>query len=308
MATFEDVWKGVLLHAPMASPFLARKWVQWAYTRAGELRPWSDLRVETEIVTTAQKTGTVTLTNGSTAVTGGTLALAASDLYRQIRVDSAPIYTLAAINAPNGTLDRAYTGPTGSVTAFVLDAYVLAPADFARWDAVVDLENAWRLRHWQTEQWLDHVDPKREHSGAPRCLVSRVTSPIAAILGRVTYELWPYVTDAKRMPTRYIKVPATLADTDTLRGPLGRRADILETGALSQCAKWPGVEGRKNPYFSLALSTDLRAEFDKEVGRLEVQDEDIYPTWTPMSEFRFAPLIGDANWLRVHDAPAGTYY
>lgn len=306
---FEEVWRGVLLHAPMASPFLARKWAQWAYTRAGELRPWSSLRRETTLVTAAQKTGTVGVTNGTTAVTGGTLAFAAGDLYRQFRIGTGPIYTVAAVAAPNATLDRAYTGETAAAgTAIVLDAYILCPADFGRWGSILDLDNCWRLHHYITEDWLNRVDPRREHTESPRAVVSRQASRIAAIAGRYTYELWPYMTTAREFPAVYFAVPETLADTDTVPGHFSRRADVIEIGALSQCARWPGVEGRKNPYFNLALARELREEFDKECGLLEVKDEDVYPTWTPMSEYRWAPGVGDANWLREHDAPAVNYY
>lgn len=307
--TFEDAWKEVLLHSPMVSPFLARKWVQWAYARAGELRPWSNLRVETTIQTAAEKTGTVGVTNGSTAVTGGTLAFGAGDLYRQFRIGTSPIYTVAAVSAPDATLDRAYTGETeAAATASVLDAYILCPADFGRWGSILDIDNCWRLHHYITEDWLNRVDPRREHAESPRAVVSRMAATIAAIRGRLTYELWPYKTTAQQFPAVYFKVPETLADTDTIPGHFSRRSDVLVTGALSQCARWPGVEGRKNPYFNLQLSKDLKEDFDKECGLLEVKDEDIYPTWTPRSEYRWAPMIGDANWLREHDAPAVNYY
>ena len=312
MATFSDVFRIVRLHCPLAPLHLVRFWTQEAYRQVCDRRPWSWLRSENEFLITAQKTaGTVTVTNNSAAVVGVGTAFAASDVGRQFRSGtSGPVYSIAThTDATNITIDRVYGGTTAAGASYtILDAYVTMPADFLRFISVLDTSNNWQLHLWITEAELNAWDAQRSSTGTPWALVNRRRSSLAATVGRAQYELWPYQTSAKGYPYYYIRNPESLADTDTLQDPLNSRSDILVMGAIAQCAGWPGLEGRNNPYFNPTLAASKQKEFSANVDRMEVLDEETYLTWMETTNFQrwpFAPI--DAQYLQSHDVLSLAY-
>lgn len=316
MATFEDVWRRVLLRIPSASMFLAQDWVQQAYDEACTRRNWSHLRSETTLRTKVSKTGTVTLVQDSTTVTGGTLVFAASDVGRQFRLGvTVPLYTIVAVSLIGGTsatLDRAYAGLSGAAqVCTVLDAYQTMPADFKTVDLVVDPSRWWSLRLWVTEADLGRWDPVRSAGGPPRALVSQTLVPEAAsaTAGQIRYELWPYSVIEAYWPMVYYRKGETLvpgaaaSGGTTFRGAFARRSDALIDGALWQAALWPGDGQVKNPYFNLALAARHEAIFEDKLRVMEVTDEDVYPTWLQPSRLLDAPL--DSAWLQQTDYAVG---
>lgn len=302
--TFLQVWRSIRLECPLATAFLAQQWVKDAYRRLTDTKTWSFLRAETEIVVNDQKTGAVGVTQGLATVTGGTLAFAAADLGRQFRVLGGNIYSVIAVAPPNGTLDRGFTGATsGAASALIFDGYVTMPADFRSILCIYDPDNNIQLQHWITEEQLNMWDPERTSVGTPHTFVSRrLASGLAAIEGRVQYELWPYSAGRKAYPMLYYTAPADLTDSYVFRGPLANRGDILRYGALAAAARWPGTEDRKNPFFSIMVSQHYEQLFRAELDRLQVIDEDIYPTWLERVSWIQPPREPfDAAYAQSHD-------
>lgn len=301
--TFGDVYAAVLLRAPGVDPLLAREWVQDAYREACDHKVWSHQRSETAIVAGDQKTGTVTVTKGSATITAGTLVLAATDVGRQIRITSVPIYTIIAVanDLATATLDRVYSEASGTTTFTILDAYWTAPENFWRFLAVVDPVNKWRLRWWVTEDDLSRIDPGRMSTGSPWALVSQAYSPVAADLGKARFEVYPYPTTAKSFSVLYYTKPTVFAETDTLIGPFAGAKAVLVDGALARCALWPGTSVAPNRYFNLGLADRLEKRFAAAVQQLEVKDEDLYPTFMPAPAYGFAPGPFNADFLQSHE-------
>lgn len=313
MDTFEGVWRRLLLRAPEVPVFLARDFVQTAYARLSEDRPWSWLRVETLVTTLASRSLTVGVTQGSTTVTSAA-AFVATDLGRQFRVASQPIYAIATFtDASTIVLDRAYVGPTdAAASATILDAYYLAPADFNHFLTIADPSTGRTIPFWFSEEQLNAQDPYRTATGDPaRALVAKRNSALAASLGRALYEWWPYPTAARTYPALYVKRPTPLADLDSFQGVLADRGDLLLTGALSEVAQWPGTADRPNPYFNLANARAYREEFQRERTKLGCRDDDTYPQdWDVMGwQNRGAwGMIADTRTLRATDATLADYY
>src|SRR6266851_462975 len=304
--TFESVWRAVLAHCPMAGALLCREWVQWAYEEYGIARAWSDLRVESAITVADQRSGTCTPTQGSAIVAGGTLLFTAADVGRQFRISSIPIYTIVSVSLAGGTsatLNRTWQEASGLVTATILDAYVTMPLDFARFLAVTDPPNKWRLRWWISSDVLNRYDPGRMGVGNARMLVNQSYSPVASAAGQVRYELYPYQTSARSYPMWYFKKAPILSDDDVFLGPLANRAkDVLVEGALSRCALWPGISAtQKNPYFNLPLAKAHEDRFREKTTTLQVADDDLYFEDLPASEFAYAEFPWDAAWLQTHE-------
>jgi hypothetical protein len=286
---------------------LARHWVEEAYRTLCKKRSWSHLRAEGEFILNDQKTGTVDVTRNSATVSGGSMAYATTDANRQFRIAPGPVYTIITATASSYTLDRVYGGTTTSgASAAVLDAYLTVPADFQRFQDVLDVNNNWRLHLWVTEEELNSWDASRSSTGTSWAVASRRLATAGSLAGRIQYELWPYCTSAKSYPYTYYRKSEALSDSTEFLGVLSDFSDVLQTMALASCAQWPGVEGKKNPYFNLALASQLKREADEMLDRLQVQDEEIYMTWLQTVDFSripFAPI--DAKFMQSHDTDLG---
>lgn len=309
-ATAGDVFRAVRLHCSLAPAMLVRAWVQQAYEEFCTRRSWSMLRAESQFLIDTSRTGTVNVTYGSPTVSGGTMAYATTDADRQFRVANGPMYTIiSAVAATSYTLDRNYGETTATATAAtVLDAYLTPPADFARFIAVLDVQNNWQLHLWVTEDELNSWDAQRSSTGTPWAVVSRKLATVGSLIRRPQYELWPYSLTRKTYPYFYVRTPDVLTDTTTLLTPLGDRPGALISASLSLAAEWPGPStDKKNPYFNLALAAAKRAEAMAQMDRMEVLDEDVYMTWLQTVDFtgRYPGFPIDSKFMQSHDFTTG---
>lgn len=275
--TFEDCWREVRQHAPLATALLCRRWVQDAYNTVADSRGWfwsiqqGQLTYQDAITLDA-----VTVTVGSTTVTSVGLFTAAM-AGRQFRTGSYPIYTVQRfIDANTIELDMTYqSGTTGATEATILDVYTTLPEDFGRFFIVADPVNQRFIPWWMTSEELTLVDPNRTATGGPpRCLIAWKPSTYPPTLGRAQYTYWPIPTAQGALQYQYVKRPKNLVDSDIFHGVLGHRTDILVAGALAKCAKWPGTPDVKNPYFNLALAKQLEQEFQEGLIQLDLRDDD----------------------------------
>lgn len=303
--TFGDCWRFASLHADVPDPLLLRGWTQWAYNQFCERRGWSHLRAETGITVENQKTGTCTVTKGNATVAGGTLTFAATDVGRQFRLGTVPIYTILSVDATGATsavLNRTYSEPSGSVTGYILDAYVTMPENFHRFISVMDPANRWRVRFWVSQDTLNRWDPVRQSTGYARVLASQAYSPVTGFTGCPRYELYPYQTAVASYPVWYYRKPENLTDTQEIIGPLARRAqEVLLEGVLSRCAMWPGTAAQKNPYFNLTLAAAHKAAFESAILEIDVQDEELYFEALPITDFPYADFPWDSAWMQSHE-------
>ncbi len=273
MPTFGDVARLVRLHVPDAPATLAQEWVKTAYRRIADRRGWAWSVFQGEMVYTPARDVVVTATVGSRTVTSAGLFLPEDD-GRQFRIGTFPVYTCTYVDANTLTLDMAWypaTGDSGVYTCQILTAYFNLPINFGRFVVIVD--PVWQrfVPWWTTQEELDLLDPTRTSADStPRLLVARLVNDA----GFMQYEAWPYPTSATGALQYYAISRPECAMTDTLRGVLAHRADILQEGALSQAAKWPGLPNRKNPYFNLQLSTMHNKQFEDELLKLDLRDDD----------------------------------
>lgn len=304
--TFGQAWRAVKAHCPIAPPALIQFWVQKAWESIEDRRPWSWLRTQTEFTVNDAKTGTCNVTKGSTSVSGGTLAYSATDVGRQFRVDFGTIYTITAATSGAYTLDMPYaSSSTTGASGKVMDAYLTMPQNFRRFISVVDLPNAFQLRHWITEEELSRWDPQRSSTGTPWCLASHRYSSYQPT--RVQYELWPHATSFKTYPCLYIKRSEAFVDDDeAVPDIIG--VDPVINLVLSRAAEWPGTEDRRNPYYDLNLAKYLGQKAEEDLNTAELKDEELYMTWletVSWTRLPWSPL--DSKFLQNHDAYGQTW-
>lgn len=304
--TLGDTWRAVKLQVPGADPLLCRQWVQSAYGDLADRYPWHFLFQHTLLSVLASRSVTAVVTQGSAAVTSAALFVA-TDLNRQFRIGSGPTYTIITFtDASNIVLDQNYGDvDAAAASATILDAYVRCPADFGSWETVIDLSQQRPILTSYSQLDLAAVDPARTQSQDALWLVDLDIDTT----DRVRYEWWPRQTTARQYPALYKMRPQRLADTFTFRGVLGDRYDVLIAGALLHCARWPGTIQQRNPYFVLGLVKELRDEWEKQIHRLGLRDDDqAIKSWStfPWHEWR---NLGQRSTeqLRASDATLADY-
>lgn len=147
--TYGQIWNRVLLRCPQLSPKLSQDFVVNAFRRLAEIRRWSWLvKFGQFIAPAAYNTGTVTVTQNSTTVTGSGTAWDASMVGRQFRVGlTAPIYSITAVNSATSLeLDSPFGGVTASGTGYTIyQCYYTAPVDFHQFICLWDPAFNWQL-------------------------------------------------------------------------------------------------------------------------------------------------------------------
>jgi len=302
---FLEMSRSLRLYCPSLDIFLAQQFIRDAYRQICDRRPWSGLRAENQILFQNQKTtGTVTVVNNSTTVTGSGTTFASTDVGRQFKAGvGSPIYTITAVDVGLQTLttDLAIGIASASGLSFtIFDGYVTMPTDFKKLIVAVDPQTGYKLRHWVTQDQLLRWDPQRNFFGLPYALVDRRYNSS----GVVQYEAWPYSTSQRVVSYFYTKQAADLVnDTDTPIWPI--RSDVIVSRALADLCRWPGVADQPNLMASGPNAEYNRrsylAEFEDKMVDLERQDEEIYMTWlsdTDWYGWPWAPL--SANFLQSH--------
>lgn len=312
--TFRDLWSLVALHVPDAPISLVQSWVQTSYDDLIGKRHWSWLRATTLLTTQAARTVSITFTQDSTAITSAA-AFLPTDVGRQVRVGTTgtPAYTIDTVtDASNAVLTAAYQETSATQDAFIRDIYLAMPADFRSIHTVTDRTIMRPVAWWISKDRLDLFDPGRIASDVRfRVLAAHEHSPVTSLLGRVTYEAWPYPTAAGTYVLSYFKRTDALADDTAFTGPLATWTTVLQKGALAEAAGWPGTAARKNPYFNLTLRDKLETEFDEAVKALDVMDDDQYLMdlqQTDLSKYGLAALSADTTLMRQSDATLADYY
>lgn len=132
MATLGEIRFRLSKLAPGVDLDLLDGWIQDRYTAALDYLPWQRLDADGVIQTVAEYTaGTISVTNGSTSITGSGTVWTTAMNGRLIRIaEQSEFYEFTRTGDTTGTLDRPYEGETASGLSYRIaqNLYVL-PAD-----------------------------------------------------------------------------------------------------------------------------------------------------------------------------------
>ena len=199
--------------APGVDPDLLDLSINNRYQKILDRHPWKGLETEGRVVTVAAyQTGTVSLINGSAAVTGTGTIFTALMTGRKFRaIARAENYTFTHTGAATGTLDRVYEGDTAAAAGFLIyeDTYDLA-SNFKLPLVTRNERSPREIVHWTRAQ-LDRAAPARGISGEPQIYV--FASDTALGLRRA--QLYPVPAYAASYPYSYIKSIPRFTDADT---------------------------------------------------------------------------------------------
>lgn len=150
--TYNQIWNRVMLRCPALSPKLAQDFVVNAFRRLAETRRWSWLvRFGQFIAPPVYNTGTVSVTQNSTTVTGVGTVFTSDMVGRQFRIGlTAPIYTIAQfVSSTQVELDSVWGGTTAVTQTYsIYQCYFTPPTDFHQFICLWDPAFNWQL-------WLD---------------------------------------------------------------------------------------------------------------------------------------------------------
>lgn len=287
-----------MAYNPKVPYSLARRWVRDRYRSICENYLWSFKLAQGQFGTNdAYSTGTATLTNASTTVTGSGTTWTSAMTGRQFKVRNF-VYTFTYVSATSGTLDKAWLNATASAQVYsIVNAY-FAPTetDFHSFISIIDPANGWRLYQGFTSVELDHFDVQRTSSSTPRIIASRVYNSSNV----PQFEIWPHPTTQAAYPYLYERrVPDLSADTDA--PPPIIRSDVVVKGALCELSRWPGTVEDRNPFYDPSmLQYRLREqECAAELNRLLITDQNIYMTDLMLyTTLPYAPL--DSKFMQNH--------
>lgn len=344
MATYLELTGELVGMLPGLSPFLAQKYINRAWGEILDAKKWGFLRADVSIICPGVViVGSVSITNGSTAITFDAVASAALLLLGsipgldalQIRFGASgttgQIYNMRTVDsttdptAITAVLDRAAVEATNATSVYqVFRAYVTAPADFRRWESVVEPDNAirierHRLRHTSAD--FDRWDPQRQSQGLAYFLghylgnrmldntTLTLTPDADAPRGAPIYEFWPTPTNGQNFYARYLRrgldflvngaeLPEQVSDGLVLARALAYHAYPF---AKANAAHFPAFTGinwmqlildTKTTYHEL-LHTESQNDEDQAHGKV----------WNRGHTLRGrheSGLILDANYLQSH--------
>lgn len=305
--TFGEIWNKVLLYAPGTPVPLAQQFVRNAYNQCLTQHYWSELLAEGEkVIADSYSTGTVTVTNGSTAVTGSGTTWTSDMENLQIVItgnNSGEFYTVVTVSDVDALiLDRAYEGPDATDTDYYIqELYVEFPSDLQTLDDIRDYNSNWRLRRMAHQQnYIDRVDAKRTSSGNPIMYVNAPPRIDSNGVAYPRYEFWPKIPPGRKIMYRYYKDSSLTTNASKPVSML--LPETLVYGALKELALWPGTVERPNPFFSIDLHKQYAEMFDEARNNSERSDMDISQRMLVYADDNFGVPM-DANWLQSHGIP-----
>jgi hypothetical protein len=161
MATFGDLRLQLARRFPGADLDLLDSYLVAGYNEILDRTNWQRSEAEYVLQTTSQVQGSATVTVGSNAVVGVGTTWDATMSGRMIRFGADPeYYGFTYVDATHATLDRNYSGSSGTV-GFLLNQNVYVLPSEAREVEQVAFMNCWWQAERTTLQKLNQIDPGR---------------------------------------------------------------------------------------------------------------------------------------------------
>ena len=292
---FASVWREVILYNPFLPIQLAQSWEKDAFQVVREAKFWSWAVKSSQFTFPAEETtGTVSLTNDSTTVTGSGTSFASSHVGLQIKLGNHLFSVSAVANSTSLTIDRAWPDATASGQGYsIFRAYVTVPTDFFGFISVKDPDASRRLWTSFDIVHIDAVDPQRTSTGNPSLLASLEWSSDAT--PAPMFEAWPHQKSVKGLDYLYWKIHPDFSSSQSI--PYNIPESLIKAYVLGELCDWPGDLNSPNPMFSERKATHWRNKFNDRLSQLMVTDANIYASdvWTDLP---MAPL--SMAFIRSH--------
>jgi hypothetical protein len=196
---------------------LVRGWINEAYGDVLDHRGWKGLEVRAVLQTVSTyRTGTVTVTNGSAAVTGSGTTFTTAMTGRQFRVPgSYESYTFTYVSGTSGTLDRNFEGETAAGIAFEIFQTVYQLPARVKHIALMRNPRTNHPMQLMTEENLDQASAARLTIGEPYFYSPATDTTDAATPIYHQVEIYPAPETAVGLNYTYVRLPIEFSGTNT---------------------------------------------------------------------------------------------
>jgi hypothetical protein len=222
--TFGDLSAQLTGVLPGLSPILAETFINNAWRKIRDHRPWSFLTRDAVVICPPQvASGTFNITQYSATVIANAvartalLAIAQPALTRlQIRfmglAQTSQVYSILTVVDTNPTLtitlDRAVQEATNALSPYLVYRCYIAPPDptFAQWESLDDMVHGIQIdskRLSYSSAYFDVRDPQRQSLGQAYFCGLFKSSTVTADRQLPLYELWPGPTQGQTWYARY---------------------------------------------------------------------------------------------------------
>jgi hypothetical protein len=244
-------------YATHASPSVVQNIINDVVRRVYDRRQWWSNFTKGQLVSSGYySTGTVSLTLGSTTVTGTGTAFTPSLVGQQFRLGFiAPIYTITAfIDATHLQLEFPWGLQSMSSTGYFISQMYFSFPNIKFFYSMKNLQMIYRMWCNVPQSLLETWDPGRLQVYYPRVLA---TMPPDAS-GNAQFELWPAPNVQQAFPwLGYIQPPNLVNDLDNF--PPFMRADVIELGSIAQALLY---RPKKNENYSENLALEMAHRFN----------------------------------------------
>jgi hypothetical protein len=237
--TFGDLKSLIQSFTPELTLTTIGNFINKRYQQLLKAWQWSFLKGYANLQLVAPySTGTVSVTNSSTTVTGSGTSWTSAMAGRHFRLGSAiPFYKISAVvSATEITLASAYGGDTATGQTYEIFQHIYSLASDVREISKIVYDLALIEK---SVEWIERNDPYRSISGTPLFYADRGIDAS----GYRQVEIHPYPSDDYVLRCSYWKSVSNLsADTDTILV----RDDLLQELTLLDCYR---VAANSNPNY-----------------------------------------------------------
>ena len=232
MATFGEIRERVVKSCPGVDSILLNGYLNGRYLEVLDRLSWERLEVESVLQTVAPyETGTLSVTNAATSLTGSGTTWTAAMSGRQIRIAGRnEYYEFTRTGATTGTIDRAYEGDTDTAATFKIFQFQYPLAADVRLIEDMRIFDLPYPMDRKTRGELNSIDPARVTFAQPQAWASYMDD--LSDPPRVQIELWPVPDDVYSIPIRYVAEKTVFGQTDSSVTVIPwLRPAVLEAGA-----------------------------------------------------------------------------
>lgn len=277
---------------------MAIKLIQNSYRRVIDARLWYGMLVKGQVnVPNAVTNGTVTVTNGSTAIVGVGTTFDQTMIGRSFRVGfSTPIFRIASVQSPTQlTLDLVWGGPTQSSVSYnIFQNIVSFGANVKKLLAVVNQRQGYRMKLHMPQEVLNIYDTWRTTTGWTFLVANYAPSPVD---GSPQFELYPAPTFQQSFPFLAQVQPPDLVNDSDYPAPW-IRTDVIMYGAIPFALLF---RGKNSQYYDPKTAEIFKRLQMEELVKMARNDDNQYPQDLQWEFARYPFTQFGADWHQAHD-------
>lgn len=285
---------------PSVDPMTAGRMINNVYRRIVDMRSWYGLKIRGQIsVPAPYSTGTCTVTQGNSTVTGIDTAWTTALVGQQFRINfTYPYSTIVSVNptAQTMVIDFPFSGPTTTSGYMILAAYFALDGNIKQMNWAVNQMMGWPMNVNRPVEEINSIDTWRTYLGWSTDFAVRPPTPS----GQYQIEIWPSPFQQQVFPFEaHTQPPDMQADSDCPVSFIS--SDVIVKGATVEALMYrPKTNTYYDPQTALAVAQTKERQFKEAVEQMSWADNILDQTDVSW-DHDDAAYGYPANWLQSHD-------